>query len=129
MPFTHKITACLCSWGPQSGFIDISVIDTDGGGFDVPYIQTYFGPHADIGEYFVLVSCSEGSFEPLKFLVYYDRNLHGDGTLRCPYLVIKTVEGCAVNMIRSNYIAAAIAINEYGFFYRCGSITYLSYTF
>jgi hypothetical protein len=114
MSLDRQINACFCSWGRESGFISVPVRDIGGGGFDVVFVDRYFGSRADVAEHTVFVT--KNDLEPdcrLQLLVFFDRNLHANGTQRCPYLAIKISEGDrADNLTRAEYILVVAAIDE-----------------
>lgn len=113
MSLDRPITACLCSWGRHSGYVEVLVRDVAGGGFDVAFIERYFGSHADVGKHTVFVSSSEDDSQRVEFSVFYNCNLHRNGTQGCPYLVLKIAEGGrADNLTRSDYVAVIVAIDE-----------------
>ncbi|KAG1793296.1 uncharacterized protein HD556DRAFT_1308727 [Suillus plorans] len=114
MSLDRSITACLCSWGRHSGYVEVLVRDVAGGGFDIAFIERYFGSHADVGKHTVFVSSSEDDSQRVtEFSVFYNRNLHRNGTQGCPYLVLKIAEGGrADNLTRSDYVAVIVAIDE-----------------
>ncbi|KAG1860011.1 hypothetical protein C8R48DRAFT_774705 [Suillus tomentosus] len=113
MSSDRVVTACFCSWGRHSGYIQIPVRDVVDGGFDVLNGERYFGVSADVGEHKVVVSNSDADRQAAEFLVFFDRNLHSNGTQCCPYLAVKVVEGeRAADLMRSDYVAAVVAIEE-----------------
>lgn len=113
MSLNRLITACFCSWGLKSGYVEVPVRDAVGRGFDLVFGEKYFGSRADVGEHTVFVSSSDEDSKRLEFLVFFDRNLHGNGTQRCPYLVFKIAEGRHVeNLTRSDFAAVVVAIDE-----------------
>lgn len=113
MSLHRLVTACLCSWARVSGYIEVPIRDVPGGGFDIIFVERYFGAHADIGEHTVIVSDSNAAHNSSEFLVFFDRNTHANGSQRCPYLVLKVFEGSrAENLTRSDYVAVVVAIDE-----------------
>ncbi|KAG1797592.1 hypothetical protein EV424DRAFT_1352756 [Suillus variegatus] len=113
MSLDRLITACLCSWGLKSGYVEVSVRDAVRSSFNIVSGEKYFNRHTDVGEHTVFVSSSDEDSKRLEFLVFFDRNLHRNGTQRCPYLVFKIAEGGHVdNLTRSDYVAVVLAIDK-----------------
>lgn len=113
MSSDRVVTTCFCSWGRHSSYIQIPVRDVVDGGFYVLYGERYFGVHADVGEHKVVVSNSDADCQAVEFLVFFYQNLHSNGTQCCPYLIVKVAEGeRAADLMRSDYVAAVVAIEE-----------------
>lgn len=113
MSLHRLVTGCLCSWARVSGYIEVPITDVPGGGFDITFIERYFGAHADVGEHTVVVSDPDAAHNSQAFLVFFDRNTHANGAQRCSYLVLKVSEGSrAENLARSDYVAVVLAIDE-----------------
>jgi hypothetical protein len=113
MSLPRLVTACLCSWGLHSGYIQLSIRDVVSGGFDIITVEHYFGNCADISEHTVYVSTNDTPTDQVELMVFFDRNLHQNGTQRCSYLVVKKTAGSqAVDLMQSDYVAVVIAIDE-----------------
>jgi hypothetical protein len=113
MSLPRLVTACLCSWGLHSGYIQLSIRDVVSGGFDIITVEHYFGNHADISKHTVYVSTNDTPTDQVELMVFFDCNLHQNGTQRCSYLVVKKAAGSqAVDLMQSDYMAVVIAIDE-----------------
>jgi hypothetical protein len=61
----------------------------------------------------VLIAKSNVDAERVQLLVFFDRNIHANGTQHCPYLAVKITAGDHTdNLMRSDYILVVTAINE-----------------
>jgi hypothetical protein len=113
MSLPRLVTACLCSWGLHSGYVQLSIRDVVSGGVDIITVEHYFGNCADIGEHTVYVSINDAPTDQVELMVFFDRNLHRNGTQRCSYLVVKKAAGLrAVDLTWSDYVAMVIVIDE-----------------
>ncbi|KAG2126127.1 hypothetical protein BD769DRAFT_1388227 [Suillus cothurnatus] len=95
------------------GYIQLSIRDVVSGGFDIITVEHYFGNCADISEHTVYVSTNDTPTDQVELMVFFDHNLHQNGTQRCSYLVVKKAAGSqAVDLMQSDYVAVVIAIDE-----------------
>jgi hypothetical protein len=123
MSLDRLITACLCSWGLKSGYVEVPVRDAVGRGFDIVFGEKYFGSCADVREHTVFVSSSDEDSKRLEFLVFFDCNLHCNGTQRCPYLLRSYSNRFGSKGLRPQLICCAPFLSIAPYF----RILYLSY--
>jgi hypothetical protein len=61
----------------------------------------------------VFIAKSDGDPEHVQFSVFFNHNLHVNGTQCCPYLAVKITAGDhADNLTRSDYILVVAAIDK-----------------
>lgn len=103
------VMGCLFAPTDPNGLIEVTVRTGEHGKFHVRGTGPYFRDDAEIEEF-------ENAIEDKRekditiFNVRYDIKLHG--TPKCPYLVLKIVNGVPVDLGRSNYMNTMKSVKE-----------------
>ncbi|KAG2738971.1 hypothetical protein P692DRAFT_20398775 [Suillus brevipes Sb2] len=113
MSNNRSVTACLVSFTPNNGFVDLNIPN---GPLDHQELwrrgRKYFSPEAEIKEFRVTFGYSDEPDldEQFDIIVLYDHKAHG--TRRCPYLAFKLInKEKIVDVERDDYMAVIKAID------------------
>ncbi|KAG2148936.1 hypothetical protein DEU56DRAFT_909234 [Suillus clintonianus] len=105
------ISACLVSFSPDNGFVDL---DIEPGLLKLQDLRTkgskYFCSEAEIKQCRITFrGDKETNDAEFQLIVLYDHKLHG--TDRCPYLAFKTIDKVMTSVEKEDYMAVIKSVD------------------
>jgi hypothetical protein len=105
----YLVTACFFACTEPNGLMDVHIRSGDNGKFHLTGRRQYFSNVGDIEEYEHTI-VDEELGETAIFNVMFDGKEHGKP--KCPYLVLKTVDGEVVDLERKDFINATKSVER-----------------
>ncbi|KAG1753297.1 hypothetical protein EDB19DRAFT_1824042 [Suillus lakei] len=105
------ITACLVSFTPDNGFVDLNIAH---GPLNLQDLRTKgsknFRSEAEIKQCRIKFGGSKETNDPeFQIIVFYDHKLHG--TNRCPYLAFKMIDKEMISVDKEDYMAVIKSVD------------------